>query len=112
MPTVNQTDGQGNMTPHGVIYGIPCPRCQSGANVIINDPNVGDYGILLVADRDISSVKKNAGAQSNPGSYRRHDLADDLMRGLARTAVRVLDPVALGHLPEPRQQSPQPELRL
>lgn len=71
-----QSDGVGNTSSHSTIYGIPVARNQGGANAIINDPVVGDYGHMVVSDRDISSVKKNGGAESNPGSYRRHDLAD------------------------------------
>lgn len=75
-PLVNQVDSQGNSTPHGIIYGIPVTRNQGGGNAIINDPNVNDVYHAVVADRDISSLKNNAGAQSNPGSGRRHDLSD------------------------------------
>jgi hypothetical protein len=80
-PLVNQTDGQGNSTPHGIIYGIPVHRCQGGTGAIINDPQVGDVGHMTVHDRDISSVKANNGAQSNPGSMRRHDMADGSYAG-------------------------------
>lgn len=75
-PLVNQLDSQGNSTPHGIIYGIPCTRNQGGGSAIINDPKVGDIGHAVVADRDISSLKNNAGAQSNPASGRRHNLSD------------------------------------
>jgi hypothetical protein len=75
-PLVNQMDGQGNKTDHGTIYGIAVARNQGGANAIINDPVAGDIGHLAVNDRDISVVKANNGARSNPGSFRRHNLAD------------------------------------
>lgn len=29
-PMVNQIDGQGNQTPHGIIYGLPATRSQGG----------------------------------------------------------------------------------
>lgn len=80
-PLVNQIDGQGNKTDHGVIYGIPVQRNQGGGNAIINDPKVGDIGHMHVADRDISSLKANDGGQSNPGSMRTHDLADGIYQG-------------------------------
>lgn len=80
-PLVNQTDGQGNQTPHGIIYGIPTTRNQGGGNAVINDPKVGDVGHMHVADRDISSLKANAGAASNPGSQRTHDMADGIYVG-------------------------------
>ena len=73
---IKQMDGVGQSSSHSTVYGIPVVRNQGGANVVINDPLVGDTGHLIVSDRDISSFKNNDGAESNPGSMRRHDLAD------------------------------------
>jgi hypothetical protein len=73
---LKQMDGTGVASSHSTVYGIPAARNQGGANVVINDPVVGDTGHLVVADRDIQSWKNNDGAESNPGSMRRHDLAD------------------------------------
>ncbi|HEX2753713.1 MAG TPA: Gp138 family membrane-puncturing spike protein [Alphaproteobacteria bacterium] len=80
-PLINQIDGLGNKTDHGIIYGIPSARSQGGGNAIINDPKVGDIGMMHVSDRDMSSLKGNKGAQSNPGSFRSHDLADGVYHG-------------------------------
>lgn len=80
-PLVNQIDGIGNQTAHGKIFGIPVLRIQGGKNAIICDPAVDDIGWLSIADRDISAVKANKGKQSNPGSYRRHNLADGVYIG-------------------------------
>ncbi|WP_267550394.1 Gp138 family membrane-puncturing spike protein [Rhizobium rhizogenes] len=80
-PLINQIDGQGNQTPHGIIYGIPVSRSQGGGNTIINDPKAGDLGHMSVADRDMSALKANKGQTSNPGSYRMHDLADGVYHG-------------------------------
>lgn len=80
-PLINQIDGQGNQTPHGIIYGIPCARSQGGGNTIIVDPKTGDVGMMHVSDRDMSSLKGNKGTQSNPGSFRSHDLADGVYHG-------------------------------
>jgi hypothetical protein len=81
MPLVNQVDGIGNKTDHGVIYGLVTHRAQSGDFAIINDPVVNDIGSIAVHDRDISSLKANGGDQSNPGSMRRHDPADGMFVG-------------------------------
>ena len=75
-PVVNQIDGVMKSTSHGVVYGIPVTRNQGGASAVINDPVVGDVGHMVIADRDISSLKNNAGAPSNPSSFRRHHLSD------------------------------------
>jgi len=76
-PLVNQIDGQGNSTPHGTIFGLPCCRLQGGLSSVVLDPVVGDLGLAVFADHDISSVVKNS-AQANPGSRRRFDPADGL----------------------------------
>lgn len=86
-PTVNQVDGVGKQTPHGIIYGIPVVRSQGSSAAIINDPKVGDFGLMSVADRDISALKSNNGGQSNPGSKRRHNLADGIYLGSMLMAV-------------------------
>jgi len=79
--TVNMTDGQGNSSQHETIFGIPVARVQGGGNAIICDPVAGDCGYVVCADRDISAVKANSGAVSNPGSFRRHNLADGVYIG-------------------------------
>jgi hypothetical protein len=80
LPLVNQLDGDGNAVPHGVVHGLPYFRMQGGTNAIILDPQVGDIGMAVFADRDISSVKANKG-QANPGSMRRSDKADGMYIG-------------------------------
>lgn len=79
-PMVNQVDGIGQAIPHGTIYKCPYMRLQGGANAIILDPQVGDIGVAVFADRDISSATANR-APSNPGSRRRFDMADGLYLG-------------------------------
>jgi hypothetical protein len=79
-PLVNQVDGYKNATPHGTIYHLPYFRLQGGGNAVIIDPQIGDIGVAVIEDRDISSVKANAG-QANPGSDRIFDMADGLYIG-------------------------------
>jgi hypothetical protein len=79
-PLVNQVDGAGNATPHGVIHGIPVTSMSGGNGHVTVKPKVGDQGLMAICDRDISAVKANAG-QANPGSRRRHDLADGVYLG-------------------------------
>jgi hypothetical protein len=80
LPLVNQLDGNGNAVAHGTVNDIPYYRMQGGANAVIMDPQVGDIGICVFADRDISSVRANKAA-ANPGSFRRSDMADGLYLG-------------------------------
>lgn len=80
LPLVNQVDGDNNAIPHVTIYRCPYFRIQGGANAVIIDPQVGDLGIAVFADRDISSATANK-AQANPGSGRMFDMADGLYIG-------------------------------
>lgn len=80
-PLVNMVDGLGNSQAHGTVYRLPYIRIQGGATgAVICDPVVGDIGIAIICDRDISSFKQNRG-QANPGSARRFSLADGIYLG-------------------------------
>jgi len=74
-PLVSSVDASGVTWEHGIIHNVPYMRIQGGANGIILDPVVGDIGIALVCDRDISTVK-NTSKISAPGSNRKFDMSD------------------------------------
>lgn len=74
-PMVDQVDGLGQKTPHGIVYGLPCFRIQAGVAGLIVDPVVGDIGDAIICDRDISTVK-NTKEQAGPGSFRSNSWAD------------------------------------
>lgn len=76
-PLVNMIDGLGQGTAHGTIHGIPYTRLTGGTSAVIIDPVVGDVGVCIFADRDISSAMKT-GDRANPGSRRQHDMADGI----------------------------------
>ena len=80
LPLVNQVAGDGTAQGHTTIYGVPYLRIQGGANAVIVDPVVGDIGMAMFADRDLSSVKAT-GAAASPASARRFSLADALYFG-------------------------------
>jgi phage baseplate assembly protein gpV len=80
MPLVNQIDGIGNATPHGIISNVPVWRLQGGVSAVVCDPAIGDIGLAVFAMRDMSSVQTNK-AQSNPGSFRQYDWADAVYIG-------------------------------
>lgn len=80
VPLVSQLDGHKNAVPHGIVHNIPYFRLQGGTSAIILDPQVGDIGLAVFADRDISAVKASRAA-ANPGSGRRSDKADGLYVG-------------------------------
>jgi hypothetical protein len=79
-PLVNQMTGARIAVPHGTIYKLPYSRLQGGTNAVIMDPKVGDIGIVVFSQRDISSVKASK-KQSNPGSFRTYNWADGLYIG-------------------------------
>lgn len=85
-PMVDQIDGLGNQMPHGTIYSLPYFRAQGGVSGIICDPAVGDIGVAIFADRDISKVKATR-AIAGPGSRRQNDWADGLYIGGFLNAV-------------------------
>lgn len=79
-PLVNQLDGAGNAVPHAVLHQLPYFRLQGGTDAVIMDPKVGDIGMAAFASRDLSAVKASK-QQSNPGSWRTHDMADGMYFG-------------------------------
>lgn len=79
-PMVHQLDANGAPVPHGVLHALPYLRLQGGGNAIILDPQAGDIGLAVFADRDISSAKASKAA-ANPGSMRRNDMADGVYLG-------------------------------
>ena len=79
-PLVNQITGAGIGQADGIVHGVPYFRLQGGSNAIIIDPQVGDVGLAIFADRDISNVVENK-AQANPGSGRRYHISDALYIG-------------------------------
>lgn len=74
-PMVQQVDGSGVTIDHGDIHQVPYMRVQGGSNAVILDPQVGDIGIAMFCDRDISVVKAT-GKPGAPGSRRSNHMAD------------------------------------
>lgn len=72
---VNQVNGNNQSNPHGTINGIPYIWAMGGKNAFEIDPAVGDIGVMVVSDRDISSVKA-AMDIANPGSNRKFSPSD------------------------------------
>lgn len=79
-PLVSQLDGAGKIVAHGIIYDLPYLRMQGGANAIILDPEVGDIGLAVVSDRDVSKVKTTR-QPAAPGSNRRNHFSDGFYFG-------------------------------
>lgn len=81
LPLVHQVDGRGQPTEHETVYGLCYFRLQGGKNAILCDPEVGDIGLAVICDKDISAVKAKEDV-ANPGSNRRGNLADGIYFGI------------------------------
>lgn len=79
-PLVMEKDAHGKLYSNGTLYNVPFFRLQGGSNAIVIDPHVGDIGIAVIADRDISNVKSTK-AEAPPGSDRRYSLDQALYIG-------------------------------
>ena len=79
-PLTMLIDAQNNAYERGVINDVPFYRLQGGINAIICDPQVGDIGLAVFCERDISMVKRNK-VQSPPSSKRQYDLNDAVYIG-------------------------------
>jgi len=85
-PMVHQSDGLGNLTPHGPIYNLPYLRIQAGGNAVLCDPMAGDIGVAVFCDRDTSTVRAT-GQPAGPGSLRRNDWQDGIYMGCVKSAA-------------------------
>lgn len=74
-PLIQQVDGEANPVDHGVIHNVPYLRLQGGSSAVILDPVVGDIGIAVFCDRDISVLKATK-KDALPGSRRVNHMAD------------------------------------
>lgn len=90
-PLVGMSDGMGNTFPHGTISNVPALRVQAGDAAIVIDPVVGDFGFMLVCDRDSTGAVANL-APSQASTGRMHNMQDSVyLPGWSKTApVRYL----------------------
>ena len=99
-PLVNQIDGLGQPIPHGTIVNVPYIRIQGGGNALVVDPKVGDVGVCVFCDRDMSAAIASPGSPVNPGSRRKFDMSDGLYFGgwnpVAPTHYVAVDDVGIG----------------
>lgn len=79
-PMTKQMTVSGRSVENPVIYNVPYFRYQGGKNAVIIDPEVGDRGVAVFSQRDISSVKRTRD-DANCGSLRMHDLGDAMYFG-------------------------------
>lgn len=79
-PMILETTTDGVVVEQTPIYNVPYLRYQGGPSAVILDPAVGDTGLALFAERDITNVK--ATQQPGPAATdRTHSSADALYIG-------------------------------
>lgn len=75
VPMVTQVSATGVPIPHSTIHGVPYAYQQAGVAAIQIPPNIGDMGIVVCAQRDITRVKATK-APAPPSTLRTHHLSD------------------------------------
>lgn len=79
-PLILETDTAGVVIPQSPIFNVPYTRYQGGPSAVILDPAVGDNGLAIFAERDITNIKKTQ--QAGPAATDRvHSSADGLYIG-------------------------------
>lgn len=77
LPLLNLADAQGTFQNSSVIFNIPYIKIQGGKNLIDIKPEVGDIGIVIYCQRDISNILTSK-TQSNPASNRSYSCSDGI----------------------------------
>lgn len=80
LPLIQETDTSGVVIPASPIYNVPYVRYQGGSSAVILDPAVGDTGLAMFAERDITSIKTTL-ATGPAATDRNHSSADGLYIG-------------------------------
>ncbi len=78
VPLIQQYDGFGNVLDASHIHKIPYIRLQGGKAAIIIEPEVGDIGIAVFAQQDISKLSDKP---SKPATFRSFSMADGIYLG-------------------------------
>lgn len=85
-PLVMMIDANNNTYERGIIENVPFFRLQGGSNAVICNPKVGDIGLAVFCERDISMVKRNRG-KAIPNSHRPYDINNAVYMGSYLTSA-------------------------
>lgn len=77
---IKQTDADGHGHSHNTIFEVPYLPLSGGGFTIEIEPQVGDTGLAIFCDRDISAFKESF-QESLPASRRYHHIADAIYLG-------------------------------
>ena len=75
LPLLRLATAQGNFQDTSVIYNIPFIKIQGGKNLLDITPEVGDIGLVVYCQRDLSNILLNK-TQTNPASNRSYSCYD------------------------------------
>lgn len=94
-PLITQRDAAGNVLPPVSIPKLRWFRYQHGTAAVICDPKVGDIGLAVFAQQDVSTLN-GENTPKQPGSFRSFDMSDGFYiggfwGGAPTTFVRVED---------------------
>lgn len=78
MPLVESYDGFGNAISSQTIFSVPYFRVQGGVASLIVDPIIGDIGVAVFAQQDITNVSDNP---KKPDTKRAFSMADAMYFG-------------------------------
>ncbi len=78
LPLIQQYDGFENVIESKIIHKLPYVRLQGGGAAFIVDPRVGDIGLAIFAQQDISQLSN---VPQKPASFRSFSMADGIYLG-------------------------------
>ncbi len=78
LPLIQQYDGFENVIESKIIYKLPYVRLQGGRAALIVDPKVGDVGVAIFSQQDISKLSN---IPQKPASFRSFSMADGIYLG-------------------------------
>ncbi|SSM14462.1 putative bacteriophage protein [Klebsiella pneumoniae] len=74
-PLVTGTNASGGSIENQDVYNVPFIQYQAGNSSVKMTPRVGDIGLVIACDKDITNVKKTKGG-GPPPTQRRHSYSD------------------------------------
>lgn len=78
LPLIQSYDGFGNAIPSQTIFHVPYMRVQGGTAALIIDPVIGDIGLAVFSQQDITGLSQNP---QKPMTKRSFSMADALYIG-------------------------------
>ena len=81
VPLVSNVDGYGEAVTPTTLFHLPVFRYHAGVGAVILDPVPGDLGLAVFAQADSSNVTEGTTTPQQPGSFRKHSLADGFYIG-------------------------------